>query len=59
VPQEKLVRVEKPANAPGKTLPASPATSRTGSNEKGVLSDNSAREFLQKFMTAYADWVEW
>jgi chromate reductase, NAD(P)H dehydrogenase (quinone) len=27
-------------------------------DEKGALSDNSTREFLQKFMTAYADWVE-
>ena len=26
--------------------------------EKGALSDNSMRESLQKFMTAYADWVE-
>jgi hypothetical protein len=26
--------------------------------EKGALSDNSTREFLQKFMTAYADWLE-
>ena len=25
---------------------------------KGVLSDNSTRDFLQKFMTAYAEWVE-
>ncbi len=27
-------------------------------DEKGVLSDNSTRVLLQKFMTAYADWVE-
>ena len=27
-------------------------------NDKGALSDNSTREFLQMFMTAYADWVE-
>jgi chromate reductase len=27
-------------------------------DEKGVLSDNSTREFLQNFMNAYADWVE-
>jgi chromate reductase, NAD(P)H dehydrogenase (quinone) len=27
-------------------------------DEKGALSDNSTREFLQKFMAAYADWVE-
>ena len=27
-------------------------------DEKGALSENSTREFLQKFMSAYADWVE-
>ena len=27
-------------------------------DEKGALSDNSTREFLQKFMAAYAGWVE-
>jgi len=27
-------------------------------NDKGELTDNSTREFLQKFMTAYAGWVE-
>ena len=27
-------------------------------DDKGALSDNSTREFLQKFMSAYADWVE-
>lgn|SRR5512135_2147478 len=27
-------------------------------DDKGALSDNSTREFLQMFMTAYADWVE-
>jgi chromate reductase len=27
-------------------------------DEKGALSDNSTREFLQKFITAYAGWVE-
>lgn len=27
-------------------------------DEKGALSDQSTREFLQKFMAAYADWVE-
>jgi chromate reductase len=27
-------------------------------DEKGALSDKSTREFLQKFMAAYADWVE-
>jgi chromate reductase len=27
-------------------------------DEKGVLSDNSTREFLQNFMNAYAEWVE-
>jgi chromate reductase len=27
-------------------------------DEKGGLSDKSTREFLQKFMAAYADWVE-
>lgn len=26
-------------------------------DDKGALSDNGTREFLQKFMTAYADWV--
>jgi chromate reductase len=25
---------------------------------KGVLSDNSTRDFLQNFMTDYAEWVE-
>jgi chromate reductase len=27
-------------------------------DETGVLSDHSTRDFLQKFMTAYANWVE-
>jgi chromate reductase, NAD(P)H dehydrogenase (quinone) len=27
-------------------------------DEEGALTDKSTREFLQKFMTAYADWVE-
>lgn len=27
-------------------------------DDKGALSDNGTREFLQMFMTAYADWVE-
>lgn len=27
-------------------------------DDKGALSDAGTREFLQKFMTAYADWVE-
>ena len=27
-------------------------------DEKGALSDNSTREFLQNFMNAYAEWVE-
>ena len=27
-------------------------------DDKGALSDNRTRETLQKFMTAYADWVE-
>jgi chromate reductase, NAD(P)H dehydrogenase (quinone) len=27
-------------------------------NDKGELADNSTREFLQKFMSAYAGWVE-
>ena len=27
-------------------------------DEKGALSDKSTREFLQKFMIAYAEWVE-
>ena len=27
-------------------------------DDQGVLSDQSTREFLQKFMNAYADWVE-
>jgi hypothetical protein len=26
-------------------------------DEKGALSDKSTREFFQKFMTAYAEWV--
>jgi len=27
-------------------------------DDTGALSDKSTREFLQKFMTAYADWIE-
>ena len=27
-------------------------------DEKGAISDNSTREFLQNFMKAYAEWVE-
>jgi chromate reductase, NAD(P)H dehydrogenase (quinone) len=27
-------------------------------DQEGALSDNSTREFLQRFMTAYADWIE-
>ena len=27
-------------------------------DEKGALSDNSTRDFLQKFMAAFADWIQ-
>jgi len=27
-------------------------------DDEGALSDESTREFVQKFMSAYADWVE-